>query len=79
MRDLRDNQAIWTDGEAVNGTYCGVAYEGTIQDHDYLSRRTPDGRNFIFRVALTSPITVFGAERDWLEIWTNSQSNTIFA
>lgn len=61
----------WNNDQKVTGLYMGkVAYTGTINDKR--SRPTPDGRSFIFVVDLASPITVYGQERNRVEIWENS-------
>jgi hypothetical protein len=75
------NLKSWKDGEAVTGTYCGVPYVGKIQDGgSFGSRRTPDGRGFIFVVRLDQPIQIFGEMRSRIEIWDNDKNgSTIFA
>lgn len=77
--NLANPNATWKDGQEVTGQYYGIPYRGRIADHDQLSRRTPDGRNFIFHVDLIVPIVAFGIERTSLHVWSNSPDNTIFA
>jgi hypothetical protein len=64
------NLTTWKDGQIVTGEYCGVSYRGAINSS--ASRRTPDGRNFIFAINLQFPIHVYGQPRFSIEIWDNS-------
>jgi hypothetical protein len=67
-------QASWKTGQECSGTYCGHGYHGVITER---TRATPDYKNVIFDVRLHYPITVFGKERDTIEVWTNSD-DTIY-
>ncbi len=58
----------WKLGEAVTGTYCGVAFAGTL---DAYTRPTPDYKNVIYSVQLDQPIVVFGQTRKSVEVWSN--------
>lgn len=71
-----ESSATWNRGDQVVGTYCGVAFQGAINKS---TRPTPDYRNVIFGVTLKQPITVYGEERQRIEVWTNSADSIEFA
>jgi hypothetical protein len=66
--------STWKQNQSVSGLYCGQTYQGKINNN---TRPTPDYRNVIFSITLDAPITVFGATRETIEVWTNSEHNTI--
>jgi hypothetical protein len=67
-------QATWKTGQECAGTYCGQQFRGTITDS---TRPTPDYRNVIFNVRLHAPLTVFGWEKETIEIWSNSDDTIV--
>jgi len=69
-----DALSHWVVGEAVKGTYCGVAFAGKL---DAYCRPTADYKNVIFSVLLDNEIIVYGETRTSIEVWTNHPANTI--
>jgi hypothetical protein len=60
-------------GTPVSGHYFDQNYSGTVVEY----RPTPDYNNDIFTIQLDSPITVYGWERDRIEIYSYSDNNSI--
>ena len=54
-----------TTGAKVQGSYHGVAYRGTVEQH---RPHTMNANAEMFIINLDTPITVFGATRDSLAL-----------
>jgi hypothetical protein len=67
------HMTILDAGDKVTGTYVGHRFEGTITE------RRPHTMNdqWIYHVALHSPITVFGAVRSSVAVYVPSEGDSI--
>jgi hypothetical protein len=65
----------WAKRQQVSGVYHGQEFTGQITED---SHPTADYRNMVFCVALDAPVTVYGLERNQVEVWTNDKENALY-